>query len=117
MNLADAVRGLPIADWSHADQIRFFAWFIHRNEKREVFTAPEIAKCYDELALHKPTSINPFLTQMCEGKLKQMLRTRLGYRLERATLEKLDSKFGVRPIAMHVTRLLEELPSKSPRCS
>jgi hypothetical protein len=51
---------------------------------------------------------------MCDGKAKQMLRTRDGYRLERATLKKLDSKFGARPITMQITKLLEELPGKVP---
>jgi hypothetical protein len=114
MKLLDAVRGLPIANWSHADQIRFFAWFIHRRKAREAFSAGDIAKCFDELALQKPSSISPFLIQMSDGRTKMMLRGRDGYRLEKAQLDKLDSKFGTRSITIQVTKLLEELPSKVP---
>jgi hypothetical protein len=114
MNLLDAVRGLPIANWSHADQIRFFAWFIHRRRGREAFSAGDIAKCFDDLALQKPSSISPFLLQMSEGRTKLMLRGRDGYRLERAQLEKLDSRYGTRSITIQVTKLLEELPAKVP---
>jgi hypothetical protein len=114
MSLADTVSGLPIANWSHADRIRFFAWFIHRHQGREVFNSSDIARCFDELALQKPTSISPFLVQMSEGKTKQLLRSRDGYRLERAQLEKFDSKYGARPITIQVTKLLEDLPSKVP---
>jgi hypothetical protein len=114
MNLADAANGLSIANWSHADQIRYFAWFMHRNVGRERFSSRDIAECYDILALRGPTSISPFLTQMCIGKVKQMLRSRDGYRLERSTLEKLDSKFGTRAVTIQVTKLLEELPAKVP---
>jgi hypothetical protein len=114
LNLGDSVVGFPLAKWSHADQIRYFAWYIHRDQGKHTFSSSDIAKCYDELALRKPTSIGPFLTQMCDGKAKQMLRTREGYRLERATLEQLDSKFGTRSITIQVTKLLEELPGRVP---
>jgi hypothetical protein len=112
VNLGDAVSGLAVANWSHAEKIRYFAWFLHRNARRDAFVTGDIAKCYDELALSKPTSIGPFLAQM--WKAKQMLRTRDGYRLERTALEKLDSKFGSRSITIQTTKLLEELPSKVP---
>jgi len=114
MSLVQAVSGLPIATWSHADRIRFFAWHLHRHEGREAFNSSDIARCFDDLVLQKPTSINPFLVRMSEGKTKQMLRSRDGYRLERTQLEKLDSKYGARPITIQVTKLLEELPGKVP---
>lgn len=114
MSLAEAVSGLRIAEWSHADRIRFFAWFIYRNQGREVFTSSDIARCFHELSLQKPSNISAFLAQMSEGKAKQLLRGRDGYRLEMVQLERLDSKFGARSITIEITKLLEELPNRVP---
>lgn len=114
MKLAELAAPLPFRQWSHADEIRFFGWFIHRHLGRDFFSSSEISRCYDDLALAKPANISAFLRQMSAANSRQMLRSREGYRLERNTLEKLDSKFGIRPITVHVIKLLEELPAKVP---
>lgn len=114
MNLVEAAAAFRLANWSHADKIRFFAWFVQAHLGQQIFTSSDIGRCYDQLALAKPSNISAFLAQMSNGNSRQLLRSRGGYRLERTALEKLDSKFGARPITIQVTRLLEELPNKVP---
>ncbi len=114
LTLAQAVAGLPITEWSHADKIRFFAWFLVRRCDRQHFTGTDIGRCYDELDLQRPTGISPFLNQMSQGRSRQLLRNASGYRLERSTLGELDARFGAHPNTVHVRKLLEDLPAKVP---
>jgi hypothetical protein len=116
LRLIDVVQGVPgFATWSHADKIRFFAWFIHAHDKRERFTSPEIKKCYEQLRMAPPTSISPFLNQMEKGKpTPQVLRGSGGYYLEHSLYETMNAKYGQRQITIQVTQMLMDLPSKVP---
>jgi len=115
MDLKDLVDGIPgFAGWSHADKIRFFAWFIHPKRGRERFKAADIGNCYDELHMEPPSAIGPFLTQMENRKPKEALKNPLGYALEGKVRSTLDQKYGHRPATVMVDRILADLPNQVP---
>ena len=65
VNLSDVIACAPgFSKWSHADRIRFLAWFLHYYRKRERFSSSDIAKCYEELSMAQPSGISPFLAGM-----------------------------------------------------
>jgi hypothetical protein len=115
MTLADVVGGVPgFAKCSHADKIRFFAWFLHYHRKHERFNSGDVGKCYDELHMGRPSSISPFLAQMEKKKPKELLRNSGGFYLEHSLREKMTAKFGQRKITVQVTRMLLDLPAQVP---
>jgi hypothetical protein len=110
------VGGVPgFGSWSHADKVRYFAWFLHAHEKRERFNSADIGKCFDHLRMAPPTSISPFLNQMEKAKPKPLvLRDARGFYLEHSLFEALNAKYGQRKITIQITQMLIDLPSKVP---
>jgi hypothetical protein len=115
VNLSDAVAGVPgFSKWSHADKIRFFAWFLHYHRKRDRFNSGDIGKCYDEIHMGQPSSISPFLAGMEKKKPKELLRSGGGFYLEHSLREKMTAKYGQRKITVQVTKMLLDLPAQVP---
>lgn len=115
MTLADVMADVPgFSKWSHADKIRFFAWFLHIHGKQERFHSRDIGKCYDELHMGQPSSISPFLAQMEKTKPKELLRDLRGFYLEHSLREKINAKHGQRKITIQVTNMLLDLPAQVP---
>jgi hypothetical protein len=74
IRLEDIVSGISgFSNWTHADKIRFFAWFIHSKRGRERYSPADIRTCYDELSLEKPRDVNPYLAQMLNRKPREVL--------------------------------------------
>lgn len=115
MTLADVVAGVPdFSKGSHADKIRFFAWFLHIHGKRERFHSGDIRKCYGELHMGQPSNIGSFLTQMEKKKPKELLRDSSGFYIEYSLQEKMNAKYGQRDITIQVTKMLIDLPAQVP---
>ncbi len=115
MELEDLVNGIPgFSKWTDADKIRFFAWFIHSKRGRERFTSADIRVCYDQLRLDKPKDVNSYLAKMVSRKPSEALRNSQGYTLEKRVRDELEKKYGQRPAAIQVDKLLMELLSKVP---
>jgi hypothetical protein len=115
MKLEDIVSGVPgFADWSHADKIKFFAWYLHSKKGQERFSPAGIRTCYDDLSLEKPSDVNPYLAQMLKRRPKEVLRDKRGYALEKRIRDQLEAKYGQRVATVQADQLLQELPSKIP---
>lgn len=115
MNLEDLVSSVPgFSKWTHADRIKFFAWFLHSKRGRERFKPADIIACYKELHLDPPSSVNPFLAQMESRRPKEVLRNSQGYALEKRVRDALEAKYGQRAATVLADRLLLELPAKLP---
>lgn len=113
MTLEELVNGVSgFSGWRHADKIKFFAWFLHSKRGRERFMPADIKACYVELGLDEPSSIAPFLTAMEQRKPKDVLHNKQGYALEKRVRDELEKKYGQRPAAIQVDKLLMELPAK-----
>lgn len=100
--------------WSHADKIRFFAWFLHSKLKENRFSGSDIAKCYSVLEIEKPSSISPFLADMGNRKPKELLRDAGGWYMPSTLRDSYESKYGQRAITVEVMKLLKDLPAKVP---
>jgi hypothetical protein len=115
MDLEDVVNGISgFSTWKDADKIRFFAWFLHSKRGRERFMPADIKDCYTKIGLAEPSSIAPFLTAMAKRKPKEALHDSRGYALEKRLRDQFEQKYGQRPIAIQVDKLLMELPAKIP---
>lgn len=113
MKLEELVNGVPgFSGWKHADKIKFFAWFLHSKRGRERFMPADIKACYVELGLDEPSSIAPFLTAMEQRRPKDVLHNKQGYALEKRVRDELEKRYGQRPAAIQVDKLLVELPAK-----
>ena len=113
IGLEDVVSGIAgFSNWTHADKIRFFAWFIHSKRGRERCGPADICTCYDELSLEEPRDVNPYLAQMLNRKPREVLRDKRGYALERRVRDQLETKYGQRLATVQADKLLLELPAK-----
>lgn len=100
--------------FSHADKIRFFAWYIHTAELREHFCPADLRACFSKLHIAPPSSLSPFLAQMTSKRPPDLLKERAGYRLELRLREQLNSKYGRKESTVLVDSLLAKLPEKIP---
>jgi hypothetical protein len=100
--------------WSHAEKIKFFAWFLHTSKKAERVTGTEIGHCYDSLHEERPSAISPFLTSMEKKNPKEAIRDSAGFRLVKGVREHFDAKYGQRKTTVKVEKLLADLPGKIP---
>lgn len=100
--------------WSHADKIRLFSWFLHLHRGLETFAPGDLTKCFDELNVQGPTSVQPYLAAMGKRKPKEILKRKSGYCLERAVREQLTQKYGKREATVAVDKLLSDLPQRIP---
>ena len=113
--LEDILTGVPgFSNWTHADRIKFFAWFIHSKRGRERFMPADITACYNELTMQQPSSVSPFLAQMEKRKPKEVLRDKKGYYLEKRVKDALETKYGQRAATVQTDKALTELPAKIP---
>jgi hypothetical protein len=115
MKLEELVNGIPgFSGRSHADKIKLFAWFLLSKRGRERFMPADIKACYTELGIDEPSSIAPFLTAMEKRKPREVKRDIRGYVLEKRIFDAFEAKYGQRPAAIQVDKLLTELPAKVP---
>jgi hypothetical protein len=114
-DLGELVARIPeFSKWSHAEKIKFFAWFLHTHEKKERITGTEIGHCYDALHEERPSGISPFLTSMERKNPKEAIRDGAGHRLVRTVRDQFDAKYGQRGTTTKVEKLLADLPGKIP---
>jgi hypothetical protein len=115
MKLQELANGISgFSGWSHANKIRFFAWFLHSKRGLSRFSSTNIKDCYVELGMGQPSAVQPFLTAMEKRRPKELLRNADGYALEKNVRDQLEGKYGQRPAAIQVDKLLTELPAKVP---
>ncbi len=100
--------------WTHADKIRFFAWFLHYHRGLETFAPGDLTKCFRDLHLQEPASVQPFLTAMAKRKPKEILKRNGGYSLERRIRDEFNQKYGKRAATVAVDKLLSDLPQLIP---
>jgi hypothetical protein len=108
--LTDGIDGF--SGWTHAEKIRFFAWFQHTIKGKARFTTQDISACYDALNYDKP-NISQFLSDMEKRKPKVLLRNGDGYSLEgkvRATYD----KYGTHGITLSIRQQVKDLMHQVP---
>jgi hypothetical protein len=93
------------------EKIQLFAWFLHNHKGKESFDSADIRACFSELHMVDP-NVAKYLSRMVE--YKDLMKTREGFKLERAARTALDSKYGTHHSVIQVSRLLTELPGKVP---
>ena len=79
----------------------------------EVLTNTSVRDCFRKLAV-EPPDISKYLPRMAASKPADLLRVRGGYKLARSVRVALNSKYGVHPSIISVSKLLAELPGKIP---
>src|SRR5580700_5363764 len=92
--------------WSHADKIRLFAWYQHSQAGKQRFSSVDITECYQTLSIPKPSNISQFLSEMVARK--EAMKDKSGYHLARSCRDKLEAKYGQRPMTVHITKMLAD---------
>lgn len=113
MNLEDATKSVEgFFNWSFADKIKFFCWYLHSYRQKESFKSTDIKDCFEQLNLDQPSLIGPFLNAMAKKKPKEALRNGDGFRLETRVRQQMDSLYGQRAATVQIHKILSELPSR-----
>ena len=96
---------------SHADRIRYFAWYLEVYKEKADFTGADVSKCFKDASYPGPSSVSPFLGSLYDQK--KLLKAKAGrYRLSHEQRKLLNRKLGQRPATVAVDSLLASLPSK-----
>lgn len=114
-NIENFFNSIPgFYNWTDADKIRLFAWYVHKKNGKSHFQTEDIRRCYDELSLQKPKDISTYLSKMYKRRPKEVIRSKNGYVLEKRLQDHFKSKFGQRQATIAAEKLLLELPNKVP---
>jgi hypothetical protein len=108
-NLIDQIENF--SQFSDADKIRFFAWYLNSKLGKEFFVSSDIRDCFDQLKLKRPSNINPFLNSMTNSKTPTLLKNKVGYYLEKRIRDQYEEKYGKRITTIKVDRILSDLPT------
>jgi hypothetical protein len=113
MNLEDVTTTIEgFLNWSFADKIKFFGWYLHTYCQKESFKGADIKGCFEKLNLAEPSSIQPFLTAMVKKNPKEALRSGDSFRLETRVRQLFDNQYGQRAATIQVHKILSELPAR-----
>jgi hypothetical protein len=115
MELNNLVQGIPdFASWNHVRRIKLFGWFLHSVQNKERFESGDIRRAYDGLCLDKPANLTQLIEQLGQKRPKEVLKDKRGYYLAGAVRDSLSTKYGSRPAAIYVDKLLRDLPARIP---
>jgi hypothetical protein len=115
MDLEELVNSISgFLNWTDADKIRLFAWFVYSKRGQDRFSAADIRGCYEKLSLQQPSDVNPYLAQMLNRRPREVLRDNRGYVLEKRLRDQLERKYGQRIATIQADKLLIELPNQLP---
>jgi hypothetical protein len=113
MNLEDATNSIEgFSNWSFADKIKFFGWYLHTYRQQASFRNTDIKGCFEQLNLAQPSLIAPFLTAMTKKNPKEALQGDAGFRLEIRIRQKFDNLYGQRAATVQIHKMLSELPAR-----
>src|ERR1017187_9863960 len=113
MNLKDVTDSIEgFSNWSFADKIKFFGWYLHTYCKQDSFKSADIKGCFEKLNLAQPSLIAPFLTAMVKKNPKEALQNSSGFRLEMRVRQHFDNLYGQRAATVQVHKILSELPGR-----
>jgi hypothetical protein len=111
--ITEFVASIPeIASFNHTERIKVFAWYLLRHENKSVFTAADIADCFQKTNFSRPSSIPPFLVSLENRKPKILIRSGNGFALEHNVIAELDERYGKRPSSVAVKSGLTDHLSK-----
>lgn len=96
---------------THTERIKAFAWFLQSIAGQPDFSATEIRNCFVASNL-EPPQVSSHLRALGEKRPKEVLRSGDRFKLEFASHAALSEKFGHRQAAIHVHKLLTELPAR-----
>lgn len=113
MTIEELVRQVPEFEaWGHTQRLRFIGWYYHAHEARPDYELSELRRAFEQLNLAPPTNISQLVTQLVDKK--ELIKKARKLSLDRRLRQEFDSKYGQRPTALIVTKLLQGLPAKVP---
>lgn len=95
------------ASLTDTDQVKHFAWFLHRHRGMEAFDTGSVRKCYADVGMHAP-NVSEQISRLHDRK--QIVKSGGKYRLERSERDALDRKYGDMPQTIAISQLLASLP-------
>jgi hypothetical protein len=98
---------------SDPEKILHFGWYLQNERKQTTFTQADIRACYNDQYIHQPNLSENF-SRLLTRKPKALLLDKGGYKLEHATRQKLDQKYGEHETTIAVSKLLNDLPGQIP---
>lgn len=111
MELTEFVALVPsFRNLSEPEKILHLGWFLHTQRNRDRFTVADVRQCFE--GLHMETSKNLARDVERLADRKALLKDARGYRLHHDHRQAFDNKFGTRPAAVIIPRLLKDLPGK-----
>ena len=100
--------------WGHGEKLKFFAWYIHAQKRRDRFDPAALRSCYEEVGIEKPTNINPYIATLERKKPKDILRDDKGLYLPKHVKDNFEQRYGKRESTVLITNLLTNLPQQVP---
>lgn len=95
----------------HPDKILHFGWYLHTHGGKEYFDQAAVRVCYKALSMHEPNYSEQF-ARLVERRPKVLLKEASGYRLERATRQGLDERYGDHETTIAISQMMKNLIGK-----
>ena len=110
MELDDFLKLVPrFTSLSDTEQVKHFAWYLHRHRRHDSFSTASIRACYSEAVIQEP-NVGREISRLQERH--QILKVGDGYRLEKTERDVLDKKYGDEAQTVAISQLLRSLPGK-----
>ena len=114
MDLSAFWRSLGDEPRKHVENIKLLTWYSHVYLGRQYLTASDVRDMFESLGVAPPSSIGPFIEAMASKRPPEVLKKSNTFRLEARVQAAYDAKYGQRPNAVYVTKLLSDLSEKLP---
>lgn len=98
---------------SAVDQLLALAWFAEARQQRANFDGAYMRQCFREAGVDAP-DMSVYLPRLASKKPPQLIREKGSYRLSGSVRRALDTRLGVEPTSVAVTKALTDLPAKVP---
>lgn len=113
MDLKDLVKTVHgFAAWTHPEKVKLFAWYLQQEQGKKTFEGRDILACYDKLSLQRPGNLALVLGRLTQSSPPQLLRGKLGYKLESRQIDDMDQKYGEAVLSVELKAALSELPGR-----
>jgi hypothetical protein len=98
-------------DLSQIDQVIHFGWYIHQDQKKEIFGQVAIRDCFKEMNMAEPNTSLLF-KRLIAKRPKVVIQSGNGIKLEAKTRSALDKKYGQHQTTIEVSKMLNDLVGK-----
>jgi hypothetical protein len=113
MTASDFARRVPgLAQLSHSEKIKLFAWFLHEEAKLDAFATADIRTCYADAHQHPPANLSSSIEALVSKRPPEILKQQGRFRLHGSIRAEYEKRFRLPESTVVVEQALSSLPAR-----